>query len=244
MVNDELLTLYYYRDELSDEQLASISSALERDQSLAERYATLCGKLDALQSSNVASAPASVMLRWQAALDQAAAQELKPSAPAKSERLNWFAPLLQWNLSKIAAAVLVLSIGILIGVKLPDTGQSAPPGSAWASNSGQSFARGVSAYLQETEIQLASLEASDTSQRMVLLEDIISRNRLYIRAAENSEATQLARVLRAFEPVLLSLADPQTEDRKFDKAKAQLAFELSAMQTKLAHAASNQTTTL
>lgn len=247
LINDELLTLYFYRDELSDKQLAAIELALEQDPSLAEQYAELCNKLDALGTNNNTQAPPQAMQRWHAALNQAAAQEAKTPVQANSARpsgSSWFAQLFQFNVPTAAAAVLLLGLGIVIGINLSNTHQGIDPESPLASSNDQSFARGVNAYLQEAEMQLASLQTGDADQRRVLMNEIISRNRLYIRAAENSNAPELARVLRAFGPVLDSLADSQTTDQKFELAKAQLAFELGAMQTKLTHDASKQTTRL
>ncbi len=245
MVNDELLTLYYYRDELSDKQLAAIELALEQDQSLARHYAQLCSQLDGLKAKNNARATPQAMQRWHTALNQAAAQEITTSAHAeKPARSFWLERLFRFNVPAAAAAVLVLALGVVIGVNLQTSSTAGFPDSAIADHSGQSFVRGVSAYMQEAEMQLAGLEAGDVSQRRVLITEIISRNRLYIRAAENSQSPELARVLRAFEPVLISLADPQTASQQFDMAKAQLSFELSAMQTKLTHDASKQTTRL
>lgn len=245
MVNDELLTLYYYRDELSDKQLAAIELALKQDQSLARHYAQLCGQLDRLKAQNNAPATPQAMQRWHAALDQAAAQEITTSIQAeKPARSFWLERLFRFNVPVAASAVMILALGVVIGVNLQNTNITGFPGSAMADHSGQSFVRGVGAYMQEAEMQLAGLEANDISQRRVLIKEIIGRNRLYIRAAENSQSPELARVLRAFEPVLISLADPQTASQQFDRAKAQLSFELSAMQTKLTHDASKQTTRL
>lgn len=247
-MNDEQLTLYYYRDGLSDQELADVETALARDPSLAKRYAALRQRLDSLATNpQPPQAPPHAMQRWQSALTQAAEREqavTSKSSRAKASTGGWLARLWPHGLPTAAAAVLVLGLGIVIGMQLTGDPQTLPTNNPQAVDSDGSFARGISSYLQQAEMQLASLEAGDADQRQVLLDEIISRNRLYIRAAENSNAPELARVLRAFGPVLDSLADPQTDAQQFELAKAQLAFELGAMQTKLSRAASKPTTRL
>jgi len=73
---------------------------------------------------------------------------------------------------------------------------------------------------------------------------IIEQNRLYERAAEQKDSPKLARVLRAFEPVLIRLAaeDLAPEDEK--ALRAQLAFELNVMLTKLARETSEEATSI
>ena len=67
-------------------------------------------------------------------------------------------------------------------------------------------------------------------QRARLIETIIAQNRIYALAAERAGEPQLARVLRAFSPVLDDLA----HDRGDSSASiAQLGFELRVMQGRL-----------
>ena len=72
---------------------------------------------------------------------------------------------------------------------------------------------------------------------------IINQNRLYQRAAEQNEADDLARVLRAFEPVLVRLAAEDLSDTDAEALRAKLAFELNVMLTKLSRDTSNETDT-
>ena len=66
------------------------------------------------------------------------------------------------------------------------------------------------------------------------------RARLFEQAAVNNDAQDLARVLRAFEPILLQLAADDVTPEKAEYLRAQLAFELNVMLTKLSHASSNK----
>ncbi len=53
---------------------------------------------------------------------------------------------------------------------------------------------------------------AETNQLILL--QIIAQNRLIERAAVANQAPELARLMRAFEPVLLKLADPATSPEK------------------------------
>ena len=72
---------------------------------------------------------------------------------------------------------------------------------------------------------------------------IINQNRLFERAAEQNNAADLARVLRAFEPILVQLAKEDLSDAEAQALRAKLAFELNVMLTKLSRDASNETDT-
>ena len=85
-------------------------------------------------------------------------------------------------------------------------------------------------HLASTERQLAGLDSATPEQRARLIETIIAQNRIYALAAERAGEPQLARVLRAFSPVLEDLA----HDRGDASASiAQLGFELRVMQGRL-----------
>ena len=105
------------------------------------------------------------------------------------------------------------------------------------------YERGLASHLANTEQQLASLEGATPEERQRLVDTIIEQNRVYAQAAERAGEPQLARVLRAFSPVLESVAhgDPDTS-----ASVAQLAFEFRVMQDRLAtgKASNSHSTTL
>ena len=68
-------------------------------------------------------------------------------------------------------------------------------------------------------------------ERAQLIETIIEQNRMYALAAERANEPQLARVLRAFTPILESLTDERRDASASDIA--QLSFELRVMQARL-----------
>jgi hypothetical protein len=79
-----------------------------------------------------------------------------------------------------------------------------------------------------TEQQLAGLDSAKPEERARLIETIIAQNRIYALAAERAGEPQLARVLRAFAPVLEGL-----EHGDSSGSIAQLTFELRVMQGRL-----------
>ena len=72
---------------------------------------------------------------------------------------------------------------------------------------------------------------------------IIEQNRLFERAADQNNSQSLARVFRAFEPVLLQLAAEDISPEDAAALQAQLIFELNVMLTKLSRDVSNETDT-
>ena len=118
--------------------------------------------------------------------------------------------------------------------RAPAISNAAPTNSA--------YERGLQSHLATTERQLASLETATPEERTRLVEMIIELNRLYALAADKAGEPQLARVLRAFSPVLESLQKAGDTSASVD----QLAFELRVMQGRLgaAPASPTQSTTL
>ena len=85
---------------------------------------------------------------------------------------------------------------------------------------------------------LADLPANDPQRRRELVDEVIEQNRMYARAAQMQGDERLARVLRAFEPVLLALAEPPSAADGDLGARSQIDFELGILQTKLARSPS------
>jgi hypothetical protein len=92
------------------------------------------------------------------------------------------------------------------------------------------YERGLKSHLASTEQQLVSLENATPQERAKLVEAIIEQNRIYALAAERAGEPQLARVLRAFTPVLEGL---QKEGGDTSADVDQLEFELRVLQGRL-----------
>ncbi len=226
MINDEELLLYYYR-ELDAAEHARIGAALAGEPELARRLHALVAKLDAAAALSEVPVPEAAQARWRAALDQAARTNYsaKPAAPRR------IPPPLHWQLAAAAVVVAALAFGIL-HVMQPSTGAlPVPPPLAANSNEASAYENGLKFHLASTEKRLASLGDATPEERARLVDAIIGQNRIYALAAERAGEPQLARVLRAFTPVLEDLAsgNSQTSAASID----QLNFELRVMQARL-----------
>jgi len=96
-------------------------------------------------------------------------------------------------------------------------------------------------HLASTERSLARLDTTKPEDRKRLVESFISQNRMYALAADRAGEPKLARVLRAFEPILETLAQDGSESSA--SAVAQLSFELRVLQGRLTAGADASTNT-
>lgn len=225
MINDDELILYYYDDGLSAERRAAIATLLRSDLTLARRYQQIGAELNRLPAAALAEPSDAARARWRLRLDQRAA-----SADARPRSRG------QWSLA-LAGATLVL-LGVAIGTRIAEQTSVAAPMAIAAADSGPPLARGVSSHLGDARLLLAELPQDDAAQRSALVTQLIEQNRWYERAASAQGDQRLARVLRAFEPVLASLADDQAGSEADQAARAQLDFELGVVQTKLSRSPS------
>jgi hypothetical protein len=228
MITDDELLLYYYRDGHDAAERARIGAALSEDPQLARRLHTLVARLDAAAAVPEVPVPDAAMQRWRDALDRASTETR--AAPA---RRPFFADR-RWQAA--AAAVLVVTLAVTLQVLRPKTGpifeaqttvEPPPSGGAEAS----AYENGLKVYLASTERRLASLDNASPEERARLIETIIAQNRLYALAAERANEPQLARVLRAFNPILEDLRDGRSDASAADIS--QLSFELRVMQARL-----------
>lgn len=240
MISDNDLLLYYYRDGLERGERERIAAALSEDPELAARLHRLVAQLDAAAATPEVPVPEHVQRRWREALSRATATE---SAPEKKPRRELFSPL-RWQIATavLASALLIVSVRVVM--------QSAPEGietlsapvptAAVDTNDPSAYERGLRFYLASTESQLATLDSASDEERAQLIETIIAQNRLYAVAAERAGEPQLARVLRAFTPILERLAEDDGDATAGERA--QLNFEMKVMQARLAATASNRST--
>ena len=152
-----------------------------------------------------------------------------------------------WLAGLGAAVAAAVAVGIAIGVRLqeqPDPQQVIDVPLAAATSVPAPFTRGLLLHLQDSQRELASLPVSDDSGRIALTLQLIEQNRLFEQAAEHSNAQNLARVLRAFEPILLRLASEDIAPQDAEALREQLAFELQVMLTKLSGTPSEKAETI
>jgi len=237
MISDDDLILYYYRDGLDANERARIGAALSAHPELAQRLQTLVARLDAVSAMPEVPVPAEVQDRWRAALDGAAQQD----APRETRGARKSFSQVRWPLAA-AAAVAIVALTLVFQTVLkpaPELTAEVTPPEVPSGSDASAYERGLKWHLASTEQQLASLESASPEERERLVETIIAQNRLYALAAERAGQPQLARVLRAFAPVLESVAK---DDESSEGGIAQLNFELRVMQGRLGAAADASST--
>jgi hypothetical protein len=239
-MNDDDLILYYYDDGLDDAEHAAIAAALENDPALAARYRELRLSLERFDEPPVIRPPAQAVARWHRSIEGAAAGE----RAARPTGRAWHLPSFAWG---AVAAALVGAVAI--GIYFEDRGSPAPPVAGTTPEiplenqppiltelpavMPASFARGVQVHLRESRQGIIRLAADPDADRTLLVRDILRQNRLFEQAARDNGSEDIARVLRAFEPVLLRLASEDVSDEDAAALRAKLAFELNVMLTKM-----------
>ena len=228
MISDDDLLLYYYR-ELDPAERARIGAALAERPELAQRLHRLVARLDSVSASAEVPVPAAIQERWQAALAGAARGEIRTAANVRRfTQPRWLAA---------AAALGVVALVVTFQVIQPKPTQIAndqttvPVAPAPAAQGGKAYEKGLKFHLASTERQISALGDATPAERARLIEVIVSQNRLYALAAERAGEPQLARVLRAFTPILEDVAAGRSESTA--GSLAQLGFEMRIMQARL-----------
>jgi hypothetical protein len=231
MISDDDLILYYYRDGLDAAERARIGTALAQQPELAQRLHRLVAQLDTVAETPEIPVPPHIEQRWQNALDRAAAAAT-PAATTGARFRNVF----RWQPLALAASVATTAVLVTLQVSMqsrPDRGTEGtqPPQIAVTTPEASAYERGLKWHLANTEQRLASLDNAQPDERGRLIEAIIEQNRMYALAADRANEPDLARVLRAFTPLLETLA---TERRDADASDIdQLNFELRVVRARL-----------
>jgi hypothetical protein len=236
-MNDEQLILYYYADGLSSQERRQIEAALAADPALQRRYDTLRRELDSLGDAPLGAqvkAPEHLVARWHAGIDRAA--QLERQAERRPARVLHFASF-GWGAAVTAALALGIGIGVYLSSRneadlavnpLPAIVEVAP-----SAATGDAFTRGLQAHFRDSRQNIGGLPVEDTESRRMLIQHIVQQNRLFARAATENQSPELARVLRAFEPILVRLAADDLAPEEAQRLQAQLVFELNVMLTKM-----------
>lgn len=194
-------------------------------------------ELVAAHGADTHRAPAYLKQQWHDAIDEAAALE-RGREPQARER--WHPGSFFWGMAVSAA----IAFGVAIGVFVSDETTDAPPPYI-VENATQpdvvpvAFTRGLQRHFRNSQQQLESFDGGEDTAMLVLR--LVEQNRLFETAADQNNAPQLARVLRAFEPILLRLAATDIAPEDAEALRAQLSFELNVMLTKLAKESSDET---
>ena len=239
-MNDETLILYYYKDGLTRREREEVASRLATDMETAERYRALCTDLQNVDLT-VTAAPSSDMLhRWHDAVDRAADR-----VPAQSRNRGFHFGSFFWG----AVVTAALAVGIGIGIFVSGDGelQEIPEQQFAAIRSPSdngAFLRGLQVHLREAGQELTSLPDTSAADRTSLIVRIIGQNRLFERSAELNDADDIARLLRAFDLVLMQLATEDITAEESAALQSKLLFELNVVLTKLAGDTSNEPETI
>ena len=197
-------------------------------------------KLVAAHAADIHPAPTHIVQQWHDTIDEAAALE---RGREKKPEQHWHPTSFFWGVAVSAALAVGVGIGFFVSdgnnsLPVQETpliaGNTTPPRIIPAA-----FTRGLQVHLRDSRQQLSGLDESTDSILLVL--KIIEQNRFFETVAEQNDAPELARVLRAFEPILLQLAATDIAPEDAEALRAKLAFELNVMLTKLARVSSNAT---
>jgi hypothetical protein len=192
-------------------------------------------EFDALGLDREIKAPSHLKQRWHNSIDLAAQREAREQKKAThSFSLTSFF----WG----AAVTSALALGIAIGVFVSDGPEVIESNDYVVQERGNSFNRVMQVHLRDTQSDIASMPIDTAEDRTTLVLRIIQQNRLFEQAAERNDADSLARVLRAFEPILLQLAASDIAPEDAEALRDQLAFQLRVMLTKLERKTSKETT--
>jgi len=240
-MRDDELILYLY-DELTPVERREVESRLRSDPDLASRLDALRREFVDWKNAAQPPAPGDMVQRWHDSIDRAAAGEYAATGePRGAFSLASFA----WG----AAVTAALAIGIGIGAWFSNR-PAAPPTAATSvaatqpalpGQQGTAFTRGLRVHFRDAQRELSSIPVEAAADRTELVMQLIQQNRLFERAAEEHGSANLARVLRAFEPILLRLASDDIAPEDAEELRKQLAFELRVMLTILERDASNKT---
>lgn len=197
--------------------------------------------LVAAHQEDVHKAPPHITQQWHDSIERAAALERGKAQTAPS----------RWHPASVLlgmAMAATLAIGVGIGYFMADeTSNDFAPGLQVADTpkafnaTPVSLSRGLQVHFRDSRDQILGFD--DSADRTLLVLQIIEQNRLFESAASNSNSPKLARVLRAFEPILLRLAADDLAPADAEALRAQLAFELNVVLTKLAVESSDDSQT-
>lgn len=180
-------------------------------------------------------APEHLKQQWHDAIDRAAAMENgRKALPAH----RWAVGPFLWGMGVSAAIATLIIVGAgRLSLPPTDVPQIANESQSDVKIIPASLTRGLTLHLLDSRKQLANLSTDGDSAMLIM--QLIEQNRLFEAAADQNNAPRLARVLRAFEPILLRLAATDIAPEDAAALRAQLSFELNVMLTKLANESSD-----
>ena len=234
MINDEQLLLYYYSDGLTDDERQQIRTAIDQDEMLAARYRALAKELDGLRLPTMESPTDEHKAQWHSLIEDAASESSEEQVPRRSPR-PWV-----WSAALAASLLLGISLGSKLGEPPATEPIAATPDTAAETADSGVFERGLESHMLTAESQLVAFSSLPQSEQSELIKTLVSQNRLFAKAAEETGAADLARLLRAFEPILLRLNETEKGPTDAEALRSQLGFEIRSLLTQLKRPSSNK----
>ncbi|MGB5165676.1 MAG: hypothetical protein WBN09_01590 [Woeseiaceae bacterium] len=196
-------------------------------------------ELQQLDAATQTEPPPHMVARWHDAIDRAAEQEVV----AARSKLQTFSPSsFFWGAAITAAVAFGIAIGVFIGndepAMTPTYATVEPPPQPELRSA---FSRGLLVHFAQSKQDLTRLDETVNGERAALVMNIVQQNRLFARMARQNDSEDLARVLRAFEPILLRLSAEDITPEEAERLRSQLAFELDIVLTKLSQRVSDKT---
>lgn len=236
-IKEETLTLYYYNDGLSLRERQEVTHALATNDELQNQYKTLSDQLDRLSMPVDIDAPVDMIERWHESIKAAARQPMSTGVSPKFHSRSFV-----WGVAVTAALAVGIGIGVMISGD--EAGQPQETQFVAGSTTGSPFVRSLQVHLRESEVGLSGLALQSAPDKADLIISIIEQNRLFEKAAEQNQEYGVARVLRAFELVLIRMAAADTSAEDAEKLREKLMFELNVMLTKLSRDSSEEQQTI
>ena len=234
MTEDELL-LFHFSDGLSAERVAQIQKALASDAELRKRLAHLQADLTTLNAKVDVALPEPVQRRLQLRLRQ-----LQNASMAPARAPFWHLPRTQsaWLLPAFAASVGALVMWQYTQVTPISQPLASAPVATISAQAQTMSLPALRAHLLQTQTLLETFDPNNSQER-ALLDEIIAQNQSYAERAQRLGRGDLARVLRALEPVLVEVENIKEPDARAALIN-QFEFEANSLQTKLQARASKQ----
>ena len=231
-ISDEQLLCYYWNEGLSAAVQSQIHSLLSQDAALAARFSALQSDLLRLKQTGEHKLSGAAGVRIRRAL---AARANAPECRAL--------PYWQWAAPLLAASFIAIAIFIKPSVNLVPSTEVAGAANAKPvmTTPSDQVLRALQVHLSDSEMLLENFNPNDAASADLLAE-IIAQNQSFERRAKAQGRSDLARVLRAMEPVLRALGNAQGVDSR-ENLLEQLEFEAKSLQTKLPTLQSKQAST-
>ncbi|MEL7313204.1 MAG: hypothetical protein AAFN07_16925 [Pseudomonadota bacterium] len=221
-IDDNTLILYYYQNELSQDENKRVARALERDAHLRRRYDALVSALPEVHQASV-EVPQRLKQSLHATIDGSVVPLTQHQRRPKAVRVG----------AGLAAAA-TLIIGLFILQPETDTTDATPQAAEAQVHPGHvPLVSTLTVHFNNARNTLTLLDERPDEWQTSAINDLLLRNRSLVNAAVTADAPDYARVLRAFGLRINRLGTSPTRSADASALRQQLLFEANVMLTKL-----------